>query len=41
MVASHADDPTEVVIGIETDRGLWVEALVSQYRVHRALVSGS
>ena len=25
---SHADDPGEVVVGIETDRGLWVQALV-------------
>jgi hypothetical protein len=24
MVAAHADDPDQVVIGIETDRGLWV-----------------
>ena len=27
LVAAHGDDPAEVVIGIETDRGLWVEAL--------------
>ena len=28
LVAVHADDPGEVVVGIETDRGLWVQALV-------------
>ncbi|EUA08438.1 transposase family protein [Mycobacterium kansasii 732] len=27
LVAAHAHEPTGVVIGIETDRGLWVEAL--------------
>ncbi len=35
LIAQHADDPTEVVIGIETDRGLWVDALVAAgYRVY-------
>jgi hypothetical protein len=29
LVADHADDPNEVVIGIETDRGLWVQALIA------------
>lgn len=29
LVAGHADDPGEVVIGIETDRGLWVQALIA------------
>ena len=29
MVAEHADDPSEVVVGIETERGLWVQALVA------------
>jgi len=29
LVADHIDDPSEVVIGIETDRGLFVGALVS------------
>src|SRR5215203_5295244 len=29
MVAGHAGDPAEVVVGIETDRGLWVAALVA------------
>jgi transposase len=27
LIAGHAVDPSEVVIGIETDRGLWVQAL--------------
>lgn len=35
LVAEHASEPSEVVIGIETDRGLWVQALVaSGYQVH-------
>ena len=35
LMADHASDPSEVVIGIETDRGLWVEALVAAgYRVY-------
>ncbi len=29
LVGAHADDPAEVVIGIETDRGLFVTALVA------------
>jgi transposase len=29
LVAAHAEDPGEVVIGIETDRGLFVAALIS------------
>src|SRR5438045_1085716 len=29
LVADHADGAEEVVIGIETDRGLWVQALVA------------
>jgi transposase len=28
LVATHAADPGDVVVGIETDRGLWVNALV-------------
>ena len=28
LVASHVDGPGDVVVGIETDRGLWVHALV-------------
>ncbi len=35
LVASHVDDPAEVVVGIETDRGLWVQALVAAgYQVY-------
>jgi Transposase/Transposase IS116/IS110/IS902 family len=35
MVAAHADDPAEVAVGIETDRGLWVGALVAAgYQVY-------
>ncbi len=35
MVAAHAEEPEEVVVGIETDRGLLVGALVaSGYRVY-------
>lgn len=34
LVADHATDPNLVVVGIETDRGLWVQALVAAgYRV--------
>ncbi len=29
VVASHAHAPSEVVVGIETDRGMWVSALVA------------
>ena len=35
LVADHAAEPHQVVIGIETDRGLWVEALASAgYQVY-------
>lgn len=35
LVAEHAEDPSEVVVGIETDRGLWVQALTAAgYRVY-------
>ncbi len=35
MVAKHVSDPGEVVVGIETDRGLWVGALVGAgYQVY-------
>lgn len=35
IVATHAPDPGQVVIGIETDRGLWVNALVAAgYQVY-------
>ncbi len=27
MIAEHCDDPAEVIIGIETDRGPWIQAL--------------
>lgn len=34
LVAEYVDDPDEVVIGIETDRGLWVAGLIAAgYRV--------
>ena len=29
LVGAHVEDPAEVVIGIETDRGLFVTALVA------------
>ena len=29
LFAAHADEPEQVVIGIETDRGLWVNALAA------------
>ena len=35
MVAEHTSDPAEVMVGIETDRGLWVGALVAAgYQVY-------
>jgi transposase len=35
LVAGHVDDPGEVIVGIETDRGLWVTALVAAgYQVY-------
>jgi len=35
MVAEHADDPSEVIVGIETERGLWVQALIAAgYQVY-------
>ncbi len=35
LLARHAEEPDQVVIGIETDRGLWVEALVAAgYQVY-------
>jgi len=35
LVSGHADDPSEVVVGIETDRGLWVDALTAAgYQVY-------
>ena len=29
LIAGHAQEPDQVVVGIETDRGLWVEALIA------------
>lgn len=29
LIASHAETPDQVVVGIETDRGLWVDALTA------------
>jgi transposase len=35
LVAAHAEEPGQVVVGIETDRGLWVEALIAAgYQVY-------
>ncbi|GAF49053.1 putative transposase [Rhodococcus wratislaviensis NBRC 100605] len=35
LIAEHAADPAQVVIGIETDRGLWVQALTAaHYQVY-------
>jgi len=35
LVAAHAEEPGQVVIGIETDRGLWVQALsAAGYQVY-------
>ena len=35
LVAAHASDPGEVVVGIETERGPWVSALLAAgYRVY-------
>jgi hypothetical protein len=34
LIAAHCEDPDQVMIGIETDRGLWVSALsASGYQV--------
>ena len=36
LVAAHVEEPSQVVIGIETDRGLWVQALgAAGYQVYR------
>ena len=35
LIAAHAEEPEQVVIGIETDRGLWVGALTAAgYQVY-------
>ena len=41
LIAEHAEDPAQVVIGIETDRGLWVEALTAaEYQVFAVKPAG-
>ena len=41
LIAGHAGEPADVVVGIETDRGLWVQALVEAgYRAYRDQPSG-
>jgi hypothetical protein len=35
LIAAHAEEPTGVVVGIETDRGLWVgELTAAGYQVY-------
>ena len=35
LIAEHTTDPTEVIVGIETERGLWVQALIAaEYQVY-------
>src|SRR5712671_384614 len=35
LMGTHAEEPSQVVVGIETDRGLWVEALIAAgYQVY-------
>lgn len=35
LIAEHAEEPDQVVIGIETDQGMWVASLVSAgYQVY-------
>jgi len=34
LIASHVEDPDQVIIGIETDRGLWVGALTAAGYAH-------
>ena len=35
LIAEHATDPSEVIVGIETERGLWVQALLAAgYQVY-------
>lgn len=33
LIAQHANDPADVVVGIETDRGLWVDAYSDEITV--------
>jgi hypothetical protein len=42
LIAEHAEDPARVVVGIETDRGLWVDALTAaDYQVFAINPAGS
>jgi Transposase len=35
LLAGYASEPSEIVVGIETDRGLWVQSLVAAgYQVY-------
>lgn len=35
LISGHAEEPGQVVVGIETDRGLWVQALTAAgYQVY-------
>ena len=35
LIAEHASDPSEVVVGIETERGMWVQSLIDAgYQVY-------
>jgi transposase len=41
LVAGHVEEPGEVMIGIETDRGLWVDALTAAgYQVYAVNPAG-
>ena len=41
LIAAHVQEPNQVVIGIETDRGLWVGALsAAGYQVYRGQSDG-
>lgn len=35
LIATHAQEPTQVIVGVETDPGLWVDALAgASYQVY-------
>ena len=35
VISEHAEDPSEVIVGIETERGMWVQALIAAgYQVY-------
>jgi hypothetical protein len=34
LMAAHAEDPAQVAVGIETDRGLLVGALAARFAIH-------